>query len=102
MSDHHIIGPRDDGYILYEEGLYSGVMDTEGNIVVSTEKHYRTIYDFVNGVAIVYHYDRKPDEGGWGLVDEQGNEVCACKYWYIKLLAGSLYLVQVTPGAKKT
>ena len=101
MSDHHIIGPRDDGYILYEEGLYSGVMDTEGNIVVSTEKHYRTIYDFVNGVAIVYHYDRKPDEGGWGLVNEQGNEVCTCKYWYIKLLAGSLYLVQVTPGGKE-
>ena len=101
MSDYHIIGPREDGYIVYEEGLFMGLMDNERNVVISTERHYRSIYNFSNGVAIVYYYDRKPDEGGWGLVDEQGNEVCECKYWYIELLAGSLYRVQVTPGGKK-
>lgn len=101
MSDRHIIGPRDDGFIVYEEGLFIGLMDNEGNVVISTERHYRSIGDFMNGVAIVFHYDRKPNEGGWGLVNEQGDEVCDCKYWHIKLLAGSLYLVQVTPGGKE-
>lgn len=101
MSDRHIIGKREDGFIIYEEGLFAGLMDNEGNVVISTERHYRSIGNFNNGVAIVYHYDRKPDEGGWGLVDEQGDEVCECKYWYIKLLAGTLYQVQVTPGGKE-
>ena len=101
MSDRHIIGKREDGFIVYEEGLFAGLMDNEGNVVISTEKHYRFIGDFVNGVAIVYHYDRKPDEGGWGLVNEQGVEICECKYWHIQLLAGSLYKVQVTPGGKE-
>ena len=101
MSDYHIIGPREDGYIVYEEGLFMGLMDNEGNIVISTDKHYRSIDVFINGVAIVYYYDHKPEEGGWGMIDIQGNEVCECKYWYIELLAGSLYRVQVTPGGKE-
>ena len=101
MSYRHIIGKCKDGFIVYEEGLFTGLMDSEGNVVISTERHYRSVGDFVNGVAIVYHYDRKPDEGGWGLVDEQGVEICECKYWHIQLLAGSLYKVQVTPGGKE-
>ena len=67
MSDRHIIGKREDGFIIYEEGLFAGLMDNEGNVVISTERHYRSIGNFNNGVAIVYHYDRKPDEGGGGL-----------------------------------
>ena len=101
MSDYRIIGPREDGYIAYEEGYYMGIMDKEHNVIISTEKHYRSIDVFMNGVAIVFYYDHKLEEGGWGMIDIQGNVVCECKYWYIKLLAGSLYLVQVTPGGKE-
>lgn len=103
MSDRYITGPREDGFIGYEEGLYMGLMDNEGNVIISTERHYRNIYNFDGGVAIAYLYDgdRKPNEGGWGLIDEQGRELCEFKYWYIELLAGTLYKVQVTPGGKE-
>ena len=32
MSDYQIIGPREDGYIAYEEGYYMGIMDKEHSI----------------------------------------------------------------------
>ena len=78
MSDYRIIGPREDGYIAYEEGYYMGIMDKEHNVIISTEKHYRSIDVFMNGVAIVFYYDHKLEEGGWGMIDIQGNVVCEC------------------------
>ena len=102
MLERKIIGTRLDGYIAFMDGLYEGLMDNEGKIVISSDLGYREIKEFVDGVAIGFSLDHKPDEGGWGLLDEQGNKITEFKYWYIEPFAGhNLYCVYVTPGLRK-
>lgn len=72
----------------------------DGKIIASTSLK-QSIYDFVDGVAIRFNANHKPDEGGWGLVDEQEHELTGFKYWFIQRLDYDLYLVDVTPGLKK-
>ena len=102
MSNPIFTSTRTDGYIAFMDGLYEGLMDNEGNVVISPSLGYRDIKEFVNGVAIGFRLDHKTDEGGWGLLNEQGEKVTEFKYWYIESFAGSnLYLVYVTPGLRK-
>lgn len=101
MSERHIIGPREDGYIVFEEGLYMGLMDNEGNVAISPDKHFRSIGDFIDGVAIAFGHLEKPEGGRWGLIDEQGNEITEFCYWYIEHMGGNLYKAQVTAGGKE-
>ena len=83
MSERHIIGPREDGYIVFEEGLYMGLMDNEGNVAISPDKHFRSIGDFIDGVAIAFGHLEKPEGGRWGLIDERGNEITDVERWQI-------------------
>lgn len=93
---------RSDGYIAFMEGRYEGLMDNEGNVVISPSLGYRTIKEFVDGVAIGFRLDHRTNEGGWGLLNVQGEKVTEFKYWYIEPFAGHyLYLVDVTPSRRK-
>ena len=102
MPNPKITCTRSDGYIAFMDGLYEGLMDNEGNVVISPSLGYRTIKEFVDGVAIGFRFDHKTNEGGWGLLNEQGEKVTEFKYWYIEPFAGrNLYLVDVTPALRK-
>lgn len=102
MSDREIIGQRPDGYIAFMEDLHEGLMDNEGHNIISPELGYRSISDFIDGVAIGFRLDHKPNEGGWGLLNEKGEKITEFKYWYIEPFAGrNLYLVSITPGLRK-
>lgn len=102
MPDRQYTDPRTDGYMGFMEGLFMGLMDEEGNVVISPEQGYRSIGVFIDGVAIGFRLDHKPNEGGWGLLNEKGEKITEFKYWYIELFAGrNLYLVSVTPGLRK-
>ncbi|MBR1549754.1 MAG: WG repeat-containing protein [Bacteroidales bacterium] len=77
-------------------------MDNEGNVVISPALGYREIYEFVDGVAIGFRLDHKPDEGGWGLLNERGEKITDFKYWHIeRFVERNLYIACVTPGLRK-
>ena len=102
MYDREAIGQRPDGYTSFMEGLYEGLMDDNGNLVISPTLGYREIKEFIDGVAIGFRIDHKPDEGGWGLLNEKGEKITEFCYWFIELFAGrNLYIVNVTPGLRK-
>lgn len=102
MSAREAIVQRPDGYASFMEGLYEGLMDDKGNVVISPTLGYREIKEFIDGVAIGFRLDHKPDEGGWGLLNEKGEKITEFRYWFIQLFAGrNLYIVDVTPGLRK-
>ena len=78
-------GQRPDGYTSFMEGLYEGLMDDKGNVVISPKRGYRSIGDFIDGVAIGFRLNHKPKEGGWGLLNEKGEKITEFKYWFIEL-----------------
>lgn len=102
MPDRETLAQRPDGYTSFMEGMYEGLMDDKGNVVISPALGYREIECFIDGVAIGFRLDHKPNEGGWGLLNEKGEKITAFKYWYIELFVGrNLYCVSVTPGLRK-
>ncbi|MBR3959066.1 MAG: WG repeat-containing protein [Bacteroidales bacterium] len=101
MPDNQIIGLRSDGYISFMDGLYEGLRDVGGQVIISPGRHFRSIGEFVDGVAIVYYYDHEPQLGAWGLIDQQGNAITEFRYWFIEPFAKGLYRVSVTPGLRK-
>ncbi|MEG2282510.1 MAG: WG repeat-containing protein, partial [Rikenellaceae bacterium] len=80
-------------YTLIEEGRWAGTMDKDGNIHISPDMQYRSINDFVNGIAVAYQNEK------WGLIDTEGNHISAFKYNYIQPNGEGYYRAEI--GAKK-
>lgn len=80
-------------YTLIEEDWCVGTMDKDGNILISSDMQYGSIYDFVDGIAVAYQNEK------WGLIDTHGNHISEFKYNYIEPNGEGYYRAEI--GAKK-
>ena len=56
-------------YTLIEDGMWMGTIDKEGKMHISPDMQYRSIYDFVDGIAVAFQNEK------WGLIDTEGNHI---------------------------
>ena len=55
-----------------------GTIDKEGKMHILPDMQYRSIYDFVDGIAIAFQNEK------WGLIDTEGNHISEFKYNFVE------------------
>lgn len=71
-------------YTLIQEGLWYGIADANGNVLISPELHYRTINKFEDGVSVALQQIGDRGIMMWGLIDSNGNHLCEFKYNFVE------------------
>lgn len=80
-------------YTLIEDGMWMGTIDKEGKMHILPDMQYRSIYDFVDGIAIAFQNEK------WGLIDTEGNHISEFKYNFVEPAGEGYYKAEI--GAKK-
>ena len=80
-------------YTLIEDGMWMGTIDKEGKMHISPDMQYRSIYDFVDGIAVAFQNEK------WGLIDTEGNHISEFKYNFVEPAGEGYYKAEI--GAKK-
>ena len=70
-----------------------GTIDKEGKMHILPDMQYRSIYDFVDGIAIAFQNEK------WGLIDTEGNHISEFKYNFVEPAGEGYYKAEI--GAKK-
>ncbi|MDO4949734.1 MAG: WG repeat-containing protein [Bacteroidales bacterium] len=86
-------------FILIEDGFWCGTIDKNGRMRISPDLHYRSIYEFVDGVAIACQSIQKNEALKWGLIDADGNHVSEFKYGFVEAWGEGYYKCEI--GNKK-
>lgn len=86
-------------YTLIEDGYWMGTIDENGKIHISPDLHYRSIDDFVDGVAIACQKIGNEVNLMWGLIDEEGNHISEFKYTFIEEWGEGYYKCEM--GSKR-
>lgn len=86
-------------YTLIEEGFWCGTIDKDGKMHISPELHYRSIHEFVDGVAIACQRIQENEALKWGLIDTEGNHISEFKYGYVEAWGEGYYKCEI--GNKK-
>lgn len=80
-------------YTLIIDGYWMGIKDKNGYMLISPAMHYRSIYEFMDGVAVAYQNEK------WGLIDIHGNHISEFKYNFVEPIGEGFYRAEI--GAKK-
>lgn len=86
-------------YTYIEDGYWMGVIDKNGKMLISPDLHYRTIGDFVDGVAIACQKIGNNVNLMSGLIDTEGNHISEFKYNFVEEWGEGYYKCEI--GSKK-
>lgn len=86
-------------FTLVEEGFWCGTIDKDGKMHISPDLHYRSIDEFVDGVAIACQRIQENETLKWGLIDTEGNHISEFKYGFVEPWGEGYYKCEI--GNKK-